>query len=166
MFSIKVLAIFLCISTQSLADLSNPVLLNYTSPSVLKVSNKYYMVTNDVSGHNKIPIYSSTDLQSWKFENFVFDSENFPTWAATPDENIWTPEMHYIQGSYNLYFTTNSKESGVSAVGVAKGASPLGPFEDLGHPLFEDVAGMGVLYPNVAHDGKYVFTFNLTYIMY
>jgi len=143
-------------------EFNNPILINNTQPSVLIVNNAYYMVTNDGTSLNRIPIYVSIDLEHWSFVNYVFTVDNFPTWAApiSINNNISYPEMHFINGKYNVYFRARNSD-GHFTIGVATAPTPTGPFRDAGdlyngsHPT-QPVE----FYPNIARDGKYFWPNN------
>jgi len=143
--------IFVCwISTEcSARDFDNLILVNHPNPSVTKANNRYYLLTSEVTAKKRIPIYTSPDLQSWKFEKFAFDSDNLPAWISNETNNFWSPELHYIGGSFNLYYYAWSK-AGVYSIGVATASSPAGTYKDLGKPLLE-IPGESLHNPNIAH---------------
>jgi len=156
------LVALLCVIVQA-RFFQNPVLKNFHNPSVIKVSQfSYYMVNSDESEGNKIALHGSTDLQLWKPVGFVFSPENFPTWIDFSDFNVTNPEIRYIGGNYNIYYSAKSKTTGFNSVGVATSVNPTGPYKDIGKPLLEDVDA-NVNYPNIADDGMFFF-FKATYI--
>jgi len=135
--------------------LNNPIKSGNYEASVLKVGNIYYMLTNNISAHSRVPIYKSTDLQNWELQTYVFNSENYPTWARNSSDGhdaIYHPKMYFINGSYVVYFSAFNSVSTV-AVGVAKAGSPTGPFTDLGKPLLAE-EGKKMDLPSFAQDGK------------
>jgi len=129
-----------------------PLIKRDTDPSVLQVDDKYYMVTEDGSGSSKIPIYTSTNLKSWEFSNYVFTEKTFPTWADKA-QDVSCQELHKIGCSYNVYFGT--AKGGVHVIGVATASTPTGPFKDSGKPLWADPTGVPVYQPHLARDGKF-----------
>jgi len=122
-------------------------------PKVTKVHNVYYMVTSDNSTNDRIAIYTSPNLQAWKFENFVFTTANFPVWISNTTTNVWGPMLCEIGGSYRIYFYAANAERR-KAIGVAAGPTPTGPFKDIGKPLLEE-NGQSFFYPFVVTIGKF-----------
>jgi len=112
------------------------------------------MVSSDKNGKNRVPIYSSIDLQSWKFEKFVFNSENLPKWIKD-DENLFygTPEISYCDGAYTVYFTAPNK-NGKLCIGVASSKSIGGSFVEIGQPLLESPENLHT--PHIVKIGKYL----------
>jgi len=121
--------------------------------SILKVDNLYYMVTHDNTEENRIPIYVSSNLKTWKFENHVFFPSNFPKWVNGTSD-ILHPELHYIEGVFVVYFTVHTEEK--MTIGVATAATPTGPFKDVGTPLRDHAHN-----PNIVFHGKFI----LIYVM-
>jgi len=142
-------------------EVVNPILENNRDPSVINVGGLFYMVSHDNSEENKIPIYVSTDLKSWKFENFVFSTTNFPTWSNGVRDDISHPEIHLVGKSYRVYFSVRSEER--LKIGVAFAPTPTGPYRDIGRPLWEQEQ-WNVSQPNLGRDGTFMsknFTFSL-----
>lgn len=109
----------------------NPVLgEDCPDPGVLKDGSTYYMVCTQ-GARGLYPIWSSSDLVSWRFEGRVFENANKPSWAAS---DFWAPEIHRVDGKYVVYFSARAT-TGTFAVGAAWSTSPTGPFVDVGAPL-------------------------------
>jgi len=124
------------------------------SPFVTKFNGLYFMATiHEIDNKNKIAAYTSSDLKSWKFENWAIDSTNFPVWGS--ENNLWGPKIYQFGDNYNLYYYTFKKNTTQNAIGVATAATPNGPYVDVGKPLWEE-PGVGLYYPNIAH-GKFNF---------
>lgn len=92
-----------------------------------------------------IPMYRSRDLVHWHYQGNVFDEGNYPSWAQ-PDAGLFAPEIKRMNGQWYLYYSVTdvtdatSGEPGCtsdSAIGVATGPSPLGPWTDSGDPVVD-----------------------------
>ena len=89
-----------------------------------------------------LPIVESPDLVHWTFVRNTFSpqgttpapgSPTEPAWAGSVF--LWSPEVHYIDGQYVMYYAASSTAAGGSAIGVATAPSPAGPWQDSGGPL-------------------------------
>ncbi len=83
-----------------------------------------------------IPMLRSVDLVNWTYAGDVFASR--PLWVAD-DAGLWAPEINYYNGQYYLYYTASWTDlpGGGSAIGVATGPTPTGPWLDSGGPVVE-----------------------------
>jgi len=154
--------LFIVFSCTKALNFTNPVLRNYTLPGVIKVENVYYMVVSNVSDPsnptNNIAIFSSTNLNEWKSVGNAFDPEDEPKWAKKGiGQTLYSPEIHFVNGVYNLYYTAVKKE-GESCFGVATGKTVTGPYKDKGHPLLEE-KGKILTYPTLVRSGKKILLF-------
>jgi len=109
-------------------------------PGVLHDGDSYYLVCTSGGAAAAFPIYTSTDLATWKPMGHIFPSGMRPTWATG---DFWAPEIHEVGTHYVAYFSARNSDGKLS-IGAASAASPLGPFTDLGHPLIHD-ANMGLI---------------------
>jgi hypothetical protein len=77
---------------------------------------------------------------------FVFPEGDAPEWTATGAKiaDFWAPEMARVGDEYWLVYTAREKSNAL-AIGLAKSASPAGPWRDLGAPL---VTGGVTLFPS------------------
>jgi beta-xylosidase len=78
--------------------------------------------------------FSSTDLVHWAKHPRVLGTQSVK-WAKRA---MWAPSVVEKDGQYFFFFAANDiqKDTDVGGIGVAVGASPAGPFEDLlGEPL-------------------------------
>jgi len=132
-------------------SLSNPILKNGSSPSVLKVNDTYFMVADGFYRY-QIPIFESKDLQNWELSAFVFSEENYPSWANFDIDTFANPEIHYINGAFNVYYETFNFQL-ANAIGVATAPTPKGPYMDIGKPLQKNVTA-NLYTPNIAREGK------------
>lgn len=130
----------------------NPVKTNCADPSVMRDGATYYLTCTGGDGKgNLFPIYTSTNLKSWTRAGEVFKKGATPAWA---NGNYWAPELHHVEGGYIAVFSAKSKANGKNVVGVAKGASPSGPFTDKGAPLFGSAGPSRIDAHVVSVDGK------------
>jgi arabinan endo-1,5-alpha-L-arabinosidase len=81
-----------------------------------------------------IPMFQSWDLVHWTYKGDAFSSR--PSWVRS-DAGLWAPEVVYLNGQYYLYFTASDTAGGSSAIGVATGPTPLGPWTDSGDPVVD-----------------------------
>lgn len=93
----------------------------------------------DEAGHLRfrlIPTYRSRDLVTWHYLGDALDAR--PEWA-TDTAGIWAPEVQRIGGRYLLYFavTETRLPGGGSAIGVATGPTPHGPWRIEPVPVVE-----------------------------
>jgi arabinan endo-1,5-alpha-L-arabinosidase len=81
-----------------------------------------------------IPMFESTDLVHWTYKGDAFSSR--PSWVGS-NAGLWAPEVVHLNGEYYLYFTASETAGGSSAIGVATGPTPLGPWTDSGDPVVD-----------------------------
>jgi arabinoxylan arabinofuranohydrolase len=70
---------------------------------------------------HQITCLSTTDLKNWTNNGQVFDVPTDCSWA----KYSWAPAVVYRDGYFWMYFGNNATN-----IGVAKSASPTGPFKD------------------------------------
>lgn len=130
-------------------DLHNPVIgrLGLADPAVIAHEGTYYLyATGDSRGFD---VYTSRDLYEWV---------EGPRAIDIPGGNVWAPDVFRdpVDGQFYLYYSANYR------VGVAKAASPIGPFNDLGiliegaidPHMFRDRDGRYYLYYEKAADAE------------
>lgn len=94
-------------------------------PFVLVHDGKYYLYGTCLSSGAGYGCVVSEDLENW----------SNPVQVFTPPEGFdgcgdyWAPECHYYQGSFYLFATYKSAQSGKRGTAIFKSDSPLGPFE-------------------------------------
>ncbi len=91
----------------------------------------------DASGNlnfHLISMAKSSDLVNWNYVGDAFTAR--PTWVKA-DAGLWAPEVTALGGKYLLYYTASDTVAGGSAIGVATGPSPTGPWTDSGAPVVE-----------------------------
>jgi len=134
----------------------NPVLdQSCPDPGVLldEASAAYYMVCTS----GTYPIWRSSDLTSWSATGAaIFPSGKRPAWAADP---FWAPEIHRVGDGYVAYFTARVGPDGRLAIGAARAAGPLGPYQDIGQPLVHDtsVSMIDASYLEASDGRRYLF---------
>ena len=112
------------------------ILVGYGDPAVLKTDEGYFLLATSNDAPDAFPILHSNDLQHWELQGFVFPADCGPAWAARGRNvaDFWAPEMANVGGEYWLCFTAR-QVSNALAIGLARSASPLGPWVDNGQPL-------------------------------
>lgn len=95
-------------------SIQNPIIRGeFPDPSVIRVDGTYYACGTSNDWAPIYPIYSSTDLENWQFESYVFMEA--PDWTMG---SFWAPELFYRDGKFFCYYTARRKD-GVSCIGVA-----------------------------------------------
>ncbi|CDW90346.1 glycosyl hydrolase [Stylonychia lemnae] len=136
--SIIIIAFLGLTSLSSVQGFYNPVINeNVPDPGAILYDNEYYVVTTSGPLDGKFPIHKSSDLQNWDFMGYALPRDHSPQWAQSPDTDFWAPELHVINGMFRLYFTARHS-SGVLCIGVATADNILGPYTDIGSPLFQN----------------------------
>lgn len=125
-------------------NLSPRILYGYGDPAVLKIGQTYVLTVTSNDAPDAFPILRSEDLEHWQPAGFVFPEGQAPSWAETRAgvADFWAPEMVRVGREYRLAFTARETSGGL-AVGHARSASPLGPWEDNGEPLIPSGSGGG-----------------------
>lgn len=94
-------------------------------PFVLVYDGKYYMYGTCLSNGAGYGCVVSEDLENWSNPVQVYSPpEGFDGYA-----DYWAPECHYYEGSFYLFATYRSAQSGKRGTAIFKSDSPLGPFE-------------------------------------
>ena len=57
---------------------------------------------------------------------------------------MWAPEIHFVNGSFHVYFSAKSNINGRFSIGVAQSNNPTGSFLDVGKPIIEN-SELGVI---------------------
>jgi len=92
---------FLC--QFSASQVGEQIMFYAERPAVIKIDGIYYMTSEDVALGPKVALHASTDLRSWRFIKFVFDDENYPTWAHRLNLKFYGPNIHKIGNAYLQY---------------------------------------------------------------
>lgn len=141
-------------------------------PSVIYGQDSYwymYCTTDPLNGQDRnasgglnfhfIPTLRSHDMVHWTYVGDAFAAR--PGWVAD-DAGLWAPNVEYFNGQYYLYYTASWTDAGGSAIGVATGPTPVGPWTDSGAPVVEQGAsgpGRWVFDPDVIEVGgtRYIY---------
>lgn len=125
-------------------------------PSVIRAADgTYYMYATaddwgDGKGMHNMTIFASFDLVDWKYVGDVFPTR--PAWHQ-PGKLAWAPDIHESNGTFSLYYSIYDAEN--PCIGLATSTSPIGPWIDLGRPVFcsKDVGVGGTIDPFLWDDG-------------
>src|SRR5947209_8602720 len=72
-----------------------------------------------------IPTFRSADLVHWKYVN---DAQiGLPSYSAA-NAGLWSPDPHYLNGKYYLYFTNSDTKDKGAAIGVMTSKTAHGPW--------------------------------------
>jgi len=96
-------------------------------PCVVRHEGIYYLYPT--SSGVDIECWSSADLVTWTYEGIAWERKPCGSWN---DNNLWAPHVIEGGGIFYMYYTANTK------IGVARAASPVGPFEEVyDHPFID-----------------------------
>ena len=85
-------------------------------PTLIKEGNIYYVFSTG----GGIQIRTSTDLVTWTYKGTVFST--IPSWVTSAVGSItdlWAPDIHYVNGTYYLYYAGSTFGSNNSVIGLA-----------------------------------------------
>jgi GH43 family beta-xylosidase len=115
---------------RTLGLFENPIIGNGADPWVVKHTDGFYYYTNTTGG----------DVTIWKSKTLsgIEKGEKKVVWhpaANAPNRNdIWAPEMHFINGKWYIYFAANGVANNAKQrmyVLESEGSDPFGPYH---HP--------------------------------
>jgi arabinan endo-1,5-alpha-L-arabinosidase len=117
-------------------NVSPRILSGYGDPAVLRTDQGWILVATSNDAPDAFPILRSADLETWEHAGFVFPEGDAPDWTATGTgiADFWAPEMAKVGDEYWLVYTAREKSNAL-AIGLARSASPTGPWNDRGAPL-------------------------------
>lgn len=119
-----------CLKPILVEPVCETILYGYGDPCVVAVGeDDYRLLVTSNDAPDAFPILSSSDLIRWRRTGFVFPRGKAPPWALTGPEvsDFWAPEMHRVGAEWWVCFTAREQDGGL-AVGLARSASPDGPF--------------------------------------
>jgi len=125
------------------------ILVGYGDPAVLRSEDGWWLVATSNDAPDAFPILHSNDLTHWEPRGFVFAQGREPEWTAKGRNvaDFWAPEITRVGEEYWLCFTAR-QASNALAIGLARAASPEGPWIDNGAPLITgkpiDTTGLGL----------------------
>ena len=86
-------------------------------PVMIKEGDTWYLFCTGFG----ISVWSSKNMQEWKKEKPVF--EKAPEWAVAiiPGYrgHTWAPDIHYVNGTYYLYYSVSAFGKNTSCIGLA-----------------------------------------------
>jgi arabinan endo-1,5-alpha-L-arabinosidase len=131
------------------------ILYGYGDPCVTRAVDPttgrptYYLLVTSNDAPDAFPILKSQDLADWRLTGFVFAEGRTPDWTLTGEgrADFWAPEMHRVGDEYWVCFTARRQDRSL-AIGIARSASPEGPF--IAGPA--PVLGDGVIDPHILLD--------------
>ena len=134
--------------TENLSPLTH---YGYGDPAVLRVADGWVLTATSTDADDAFPLLFSGDLERWEHRGFIFPEGSAPAWTATGRHvaDFWAPEIARVGDEYWAAYTAR-QQSKALAIGLARAASPFGPWHDNGEPL---IAGGKVLYPGTAASG-------------
>ena len=132
-------------------QLSERTHYGYGDPAVLKVEDGWILTGTTSDSPDAFPIVHSPDLEHWEHRGFVFPEGQAPGWTAVGRHvgDFWAPEIARVGEEYWVAYTAR-QHSNALAIGIARAATPYGPWQDNGEPL---ITGGKVLYPGTAASG-------------
>ncbi|HWH22779.1 MAG TPA: glycoside hydrolase family 43 protein [Allosphingosinicella sp.] len=117
-------------------NLSPATEAGYGDPAVLQIEDGYIATATSNDAPDAFPILFSPDLEHWEHRAFIFPEGRTPSWAATGLHvgDFWAPEIARVGDEYWAVYTAR-ETSGALSIGLARAASPFGPWTDNGEPL-------------------------------
>jgi len=102
-------------------------------PFIYESGGIYYLIaTGNAEDGRKLPIYKSTNLESWEFVRGAVEPGPEELWNRY---NFWAPEVIELDGKFYCYYTAagiKTDNNRDNRVGAAVSDSPAGPFENCG----------------------------------
>ncbi|URD60808.1 glycoside hydrolase family 43 protein [Sphingomonas sp. KRR8] len=141
-------------------NLSERTRAGYGDPAVLKVDGGWLLTATSNDQPDAFPLAFSSDLKTWEHRGFIFPEGSTPAWTATGARvaDFWAPEIARVGDEYWVAYTAR-QHSNALAIGLARAATPFGPWVDNGEPL---ITGGKVLYPGTSASGgvidSHIFT--------
>lgn len=128
-------------------------------PALIKEGSTYYVFSTG----GGIQIRTSTDLVTWKYAGTVFSS--IPSWVTSyvgSITDLWAPDIHYVNGTYYLYYAGSTFGSNNSVIGLATNVT-LNPSDSRYHWVDKGLVlrsttsnNYNAIDPNLSFDGNNV----------
>jgi beta-xylosidase len=126
---------------------TNPVISDgagrdHGDPFVLRHLDRYYLFHTTDDGDSGISVHESADMVHWTFRGFALEPGPTGHWAET---DLWAPEVLHRGGTFFMYVAgtrMGPDGEGIESErrqGLARSASPLGPYVLDPEPLVTDV---------------------------
>jgi len=122
-------------------NLSERTHAGYGDPAVLRIDESWLLTATSNDAADAFPLLFSPDLERWEHRGFIFPEGSTPAWARTGRgvADFWAPEIARVGNEYWAAFTAREAD-GRLAIGLARAASPWGPWTDNGVPLLSGAA--------------------------
>ena len=115
----------------------------HPDPSICRVGRDYYVACSSFEYFPGVPIWHSTDLQSWDLVGNALDRpEQLPLDGVAASEGVYAPTLRHHDGLFWLITTV----VGVPGHRIVTATDPAGPWSD---PAVVDVEGID---PDLAWD--------------
>jgi xylan 1,4-beta-xylosidase len=122
-----------CIQHQSDLTFNNPILPGFhPDPSICRVGNDYYMVTNSSEYFPGIPVYHSKDLVNWRIAGHVLDRlSQLNLDGVECSKGIYAPTIRFHNGVFYVLSTlTGAPEGQAGGNFIVTATNPEGPWSD------------------------------------
>jgi GH43 family beta-xylosidase len=122
------------------ADYTNSV-YNHDQPDPGVIwADGYYWMTHTTGGPTTgWPLYRSTNLQDWTFQNNLLTTANIPSFM---NSKFWAPEVHRVNGQYVATGTAYSNAAGHTVIAIATAPEITGPYTVRATPIVGDTVGV------------------------
>jgi arabinan endo-1,5-alpha-L-arabinosidase len=91
--------------------------LHAHDPSIIKAGGIYYVLSTG----GGLQVRTSRDLITWQLADVVFDA--IPAWISravgSPVKDLWAPDIHFINGTYYLFYCGSVFGKNTSVIGLA-----------------------------------------------
>lgn len=131
--------------------------LSAHDPTLIKQGSTYYVFSTG----GGIQIRTSPDLVTWTYAGTVFSS--IPSWVTSAVGSItdlWAPDIHYVNGTYYLYYAGSTFGSNNSVIGLATNVT-LNPSDSRYHWVDQGLVlrsttsdNYNAIDPNLSFDGN------------
>ena len=99
-------------------------------PSMVREGTSYYLFSTNRFQGKDLPEFCSPNLHTFTFCGHVFD--DVPVWARAEvagAQDVWAPDIQYVNGEFRLYYAVSTFGSNVSDIGLItnKTVDPTSP---------------------------------------
>ena len=122
-----------CDQHQPDGSYNNPVLPGFNpDPSICRVGNDYYLVTNSSEYYPGIPVYHSKDLVNWRIAGHAFDRPSqFNLDSVECSRGVFAPTIRYHDGVFYVLSTLTGVAEGQKGGNfILTAENPAGPWSD------------------------------------
>ncbi|WP_258314590.1 family 43 glycosylhydrolase [Streptomyces sp. Act143] len=103
---------------------------DFADPDIVRDGGVFHAYATN-SGGRHVQHATSRDLRHWTLD----DSDVLPTlgaWAVPRPDLVWAPEVFDHGGGFTMQYTARDRAGDRQCIGVARSASPDGPFRPVG----------------------------------